>query len=130
MPSPERRKHPRVAESVSCQVGWASRWASTRTINLSCGGVLCALTEPIPVMTKCAIRLEIPGPSSGRGSSPRQIRCVGVVVRQERSKVEQDPAPYRIAIYFSDLKPEDHRHLGEFILRSMLKHDHRSPERD
>ncbi len=103
---PERRKHTRVSESIACELGWASRRVTTKAVNLSCGGVLCALPEPIPPMTKLEVNLELP--------SLRWVRCVGVVVRQ-------DPITFQTAIYFSEIHPEDRRRLGEFILQSMLR---------
>ena len=73
-------------------------------------------------MTKLVVCLEVPAVPLDGGPSVFRIRCAGVVVRQERSAAEEDPAPYRTAIYFSDLKPEDRRRLAEFILQSMLRH--------
>ena len=125
MPFSERRKYPRVAEAIQCQVSIGGV-AGTETVtqNLSCGGALCSLSEIFPPMTKLEIVLDLPA-SPGFGGSPRQsVRCVGVVLRQDRLHLEENPK-YLTAIYFSDLKAEDRRRIGEFVLQSMLSHDRR-----
>ena len=124
MPFSERRKYPRVYQSIQCQVCLGSEKFQTVTKNLSCGGALCSLAEPVPMMTQLEVVLDLP-PSVGFGGLPRQsIRCMGVVVRQDRLPLEQQPK-YLTAIYFSDIKPEDRRRIGEFVLRCMLSHDRR-----
>ena len=124
MPFSERRKYPRVAETIQCQVFIGPERMETVTQNLSCGGALCSLSETVPPMTKLEIVLDIPA-SPGFGGSPRQsVHCVGVVIRQDRLPLEQRPR-YLTAIYFSDLRQEDRRRIGEFVLQSMLAHDRR-----
>ena len=124
MPFSERRKYPRVAETIQCHVSVGPDRMETLTQNLSCGGALCSLSQTVPPMTKLEIVLDIPA-SPGFGGSPRQtVRCVGVVVRQDQLPLEQQPK-YLTAIYFSDLKPEDRRRIGEFVLQSMFSHDRR-----
>jgi c-di-GMP-binding flagellar brake protein YcgR len=111
----EKRKYPRVAESVSCELTVAGDSVVAETTNISCGGALCRLTKPVPAMTQLDIAFKLPG-------SSRIIRCIGVVVRQEQAGAE-----YQTAIYFSNLKPEDRRLIAEFVLQSMLTHDRRRP---
>ena len=124
MPFSERRKYPRVSEAVSCQVSLGSGKFQTLTKNLSCGGTLCSLSEQIPPMTKLELVLDLPPASSGMAPGRKVVHCMGVVIRQDRLPLEEQPA-YLTAIYFSDLKPEDRRRIGEFILQSMFSHDRR-----
>ena len=124
MPFSERRKYPRVAGAVQCQVSIGPERIETLTQNLSCGGALCSLSQMVPPMTKLEIVLDLPA-SPGFGGSPRQsVRCLGVVLRQDQLHLEQSPR-YLTAIYFSDLRAEDRRRIGEFVLQSMLSHDRR-----
>ncbi len=121
----ERRKYPRVDESISFQVVVDSKTIVAETRNISCGGALCRLSHPIPAMTKLKIAFALP--SAGPGSS-RMIHCIGVIVRQQEVRDQEDGAPtYATAIYFSELKPEDKRRIAEFVLQSMLSHDRRRP---
>ena len=124
MPLPERRKYPRVAESVSCQVSVGAERFETLTKNLSCGGALCSLSEPVAPMTKLEVVLDLP-PSHGAVRVPRQtVHCVGVVIRQDKLPLEERPS-YLTAIYFTDLTTEDRRRIGEFVLQSMFSNDRR-----
>ncbi len=120
----ERRKYPRIAESVSCQVSIGTERFETLTKNLSCGGALCSLSEPVAPMTKLEGVLDLP-PSHGAVRVPRQsVCCVGVVIRQDRLLLEERPS-YLTAIYFTDLPTADRRRIGEFVLQSMFSHDRR-----
>ena len=122
MPFSERRKHPRVSEAVPCQVSVGSEVFSTVTKNLSCGGALCVVSGPVAPMTKLRIEFELPG-VHGAGSSTRQtVHCEGVVVRQDQLPLSENPA-YLTAIFFSDIRQEDRRRIGEFVLHSMLTRD-------
>lgn len=86
---------------------------------------MCRLEKPIEPMTKLEVSLELPVPPREDGTSLLQrIHCAGVVVRQNRL-VGQGAARYETAVYFSDIRPEDRRRIGEFVLRSMLEHDRR-----
>ena len=124
MPLSERRKYPRISESVHCQVSLGSAVYPTETKNLSCGGALCLLSESVAPMTRMEIVLDLPA-LAGISSFPRQaIQCTGVVIRQDRMPLAIDPS-YLTAIYFSDLKDTDRRRIGEFVLRTMFEHDRR-----
>ena len=123
MPFPERRKYPRVFESVPCELAVGpSSWV-TQAKNLSCGGVLCLLSVALPLMTKLEVTLRLP--KVGQGGVPEAIRCIGVVVRQEPDPTPGASPSFQTAIYFSDLEQEDRRRIAEFVLQSMLSHDRR-----
>ena len=119
----ERRKYPRVHEAVSCQVSLGAGQFRTVTKNLSCGGTLCSLAEEVPPMTKLELVLDLPAVHGSSTPGRQIVHCVGVVVRQDRLPLEEHA--FLTAIYFSDLKPEDRRRIGEFILQSMFSHDRR-----
>lgn len=129
MPYLERRKHPRINESVHCEVAVGSEVYATETKNLSCGGALCLLSKSVAPLTKLGLVLELPS-VPGMASLPRQlVRCAGVVIRQDQLPLSSEPA-FLTAIYFSDLQEADRRRIGEFILRSMLDHDRRRSQRN
>jgi hypothetical protein len=72
------------------------------------------MNSPLPVMTKLAIALELPG------KILRPIRCVGVVVRRESHAERKGSSRYWTAIYFSRLKGGDRQRIAEFVLLGML----------
>ena len=119
----ERRKYPRIAENVSCQVSVGSEKFQTLTKNLSCGGALCSLSEEIAPMTQLEVVLDLPAVRGSATPTRQQVHCLGVVVRQDRLPLEE--RAYLTAIYFSELKAEDRRRIGEFVLQSMFSHDRR-----
>lgn len=124
MPFNEKRKYPRVAETVSCRLSVGGESFVARTQNISCGGVLCELPLPLPAMTRLSILLELPSGNLEERASP--IRCTGVVVRQEQRR---DPSGkgYWTAIYFQNLLAQERKRIAEFVLQSMLAHDRRHP---
>ena len=125
MPFAECRKYPRIEKPVPCRVSVGPSDFQTQTKNLSCGGALCQLTQPLALMTKLDIAIDLPAlkPRASR----KWIRCRGVVIRQEPSTVVQGSPSYLTAIYFSELRPEDRRSIAEFVLQCMLSHGHRRP---
>lgn len=111
----ERRRWVRIEEALPFRIGHAAYETETVTINISAHGALCLVEKDIPVMTKLDLVLSLP-PLSGFYSKTRAIRLRGVVVRKE-----EDPAGagFRLAVYFSGVRPDDQRLLQEFIrLRS------------
>lgn len=124
MPFEERRKYPRIAGSIPCQVSIGSSVLTAQTKNLSCGGILCELPQPIPLMSKLEIVLRLPA-AFVPGSSATWVRCVGVVVRQQHQTSLEGWPSYLIAIYFSEIDPDDRRRIAEFILQGMLSYDRR-----
>jgi hypothetical protein len=64
-PRVERRRHPRLAVGLPASARWsegdAEHGAAAWTANLSEGGVLLYLTEPVPVGTAFCFLLHVPG---------------------------------------------------------------------
>jgi len=116
----EKRKYPRVQESVACDVAVGPRIFKAETRDLSCGGALCRLSHEVPPLTKLKINLALPAADQEQPTD--SIQCLGIVVRQEKA----DGQAYLTAIFFSDLKQEDRRRIAEFVLQSMFKRDRKA----
>lgn len=117
----ERRRYPRVDEHLRIRVAGREEQIATETVNVSCGGTLCWLDRPLPLMTKVAVDLALP---------KRLIHCVGVVVRCQPTQAPWTrKGHYQTALFFTDLKRSDHRAIAEFVLESMMlrAHGHRRP---
>lgn len=114
----ERRKHPRIQKSLDCEVAVGRSSFRARTQNLSCGGALCRLAEPVAPLTKLEINLQLPPVARVPAC---QIRCRGIVVRQEPVERAERRDAYLTAIFFSDIKDEDRKRLAEFVLQGMLE---------
>ncbi len=114
----ERRKYPRVAEAVPCQVKAKGEFLTALTRNLSCGGALFTMRRSLPLMTRLSVAFALP--SSVDGGAPRPIRCTGVVVRKEPATEPGRSRSYLTAIYFSRIRPTDRRRIARFVLERML----------
>ncbi len=104
----DRRRSIRILEKLPFKIGHQHYEAEAVTVNISINGALCVVEREIPVMTQLKIALTLPGASSKK----KTLSMKGVVVRKEK-----DPAgpEYLIAIYFSEIKPQDRESLRRFI---------------
>ena len=75
--------------------------------NISANGVLCHTINPIPLMTKMSIVLELPRPA------PRRIECEGIVVRCDPH--EQGDDHFKVAILFTKMSDGDHEAIVEHV---------------
>jgi hypothetical protein len=117
-PSDDKRRHPRVAERI--RVRSSSRDAQElETIDLSAGGLSCTAPAFLPLMTKLAVSLVLPGhKSSVSGSDDSQtVEGEAVVVRTEPSSETPGNGPYRVALFFSRMEDEDRSRLLDFLGR-------------
>ena len=118
----EHRRYPRIDRVLRIRVARGAEQVATQTVNVSCGGTLCWLDQPLPVMTKVAVALALP---------KRLVHCTGVVVRclSVPAAEAHGRGQYRAALFFTDVGREDHRAIAEFVLDSMFtrRHGRRRP---
>lgn len=107
----ERRRSLRITETLPFVIGHEGFEIEAVTVNLSALGAMCRVTREIAMMTQLAVALSLPGDSGARA---RKIRMKAVVVRKEKEPASDT---FLIAIYFSDIKPEDRAALEAFIKR-------------
>lgn len=106
----ERRRSVRISEPLLFKIGLEGYDIHAITINLSSHGTMCVIDRDIPMMSQVNVGLELP--SGKKPHNRRLLRMKGVVVRKHK-----DPRTGRflIAIYFSDIKPDDQKRLESFI---------------
>lgn len=75
--------------------------------NISCSGVLCQTVEPVPIMTKMRVVLELPEPFDQR------LEAEGVVVRCDRDAEDGDV--FSIAILYQHLDDESYELIKEYV---------------
>jgi len=78
-----------------------------RVDNISCSGVLCRTDEPVAVMTKMSIILELPKPMD------RRVQADGVVVRCDPERVSGEH--FNVAILFQHLSDDDYEAIREYV---------------
>ena len=107
----ERRRHPRLEQSVPVKISSPDADILTETVNLSCSGVFCRINKHMEPMTKLKIHLLLPVRRNNKLVT-KKITCQGVVVRSQ-SVPTQDY--FDTAIFFSDINPRDSQTIGEYV---------------
>ena len=110
----ERRRYPRSRRGFPV-VDESGPGVLNHVNNISANGVLCHTINPIPLMTKMSIALELPKPA------PRRIECEGIVVRCDPH--EQGDDHFKVAILFTKISDGDHEAICEFVEHD-LSHPH------
>lgn len=114
----ERRKSPRVNKILPVKLSDADFDILTETKNISASGAYCSVNRPLEPMTKLKAVLLITQ-RKNKLKTVEKICCSAVVVRTEHSN--DDPQyPYRIGIYFTNLKERDKKTLRAYV-NSLLK---------
>ena len=114
----ERRRSVRIDENLLFRIDHEDYEAEVRTLNISRSGALCLVDRNIPLMTRLKIGLTVPLANSSARVKEHTIRLKGVVVRKEEDKVT---GKFYMAVYFSDISPDDQRFLQDYIDRRLKK---------
>ena len=108
----DRRRSIRIAEQLPFRIGLQNYEAEAITVNISVNGALCIVEREIPLMTQLKIALTLPPVSKTSSSKNKTLSMKGVVVRKEK---DPSSGKFYVAIYFSDIKPNDRKFLSQFI---------------
>ncbi len=115
----DKRRHPRVAHRI--RVRSSSREAvELETIDLSAGGLSCTAPAFLPLMTKLAVSLVLPGSRAAAAEPENGHETVNgevVVVRTDPPVPVDGHATYRVALFFSRMDDTDRRRLHDFLAR-------------
>ncbi len=112
--SGERRRYPRINESVPFSIRSEDFDSVTETMNLSCLGAYCQLTKRLPLMTSLKITLALP-----RGDQTKAIdyaECTGVVVRVEAVESHSEGGKlYNTAIFFNEIEESQKQKIARLV---------------
>jgi len=109
----EKRQSPRFEKSVPIRISELEFDILTETKNISASGAYCSISKPLKLMTKLNTVLLIPL-KRNKTKTVKKITCSAIVVRLEHSS-EDKKYPYRIGVYFSDIKEKDRKTLNAYI---------------
>lgn len=111
----ERRAHKRVDTQLELQGTPEDGGVVARMItsNLSMGGLHCVSSAGFPEMTRLAVRLMLPLPSSP-GAEPVDLEAV-VVRRQELAEASNGDPRYELALFFTSLDNGDKARLARYL---------------
>jgi c-di-GMP-binding flagellar brake protein YcgR len=107
----DRRRSIRITEKLPFKIGHDDYEAEAHTVNIGAHGVLCIVEREIALMTQLKIAITLPAISKA-SSKKKTLSIKGVVVRKEKDPAGQQ---WLIAVYFSEIKPEDQKFLQQFI---------------
>ncbi len=114
----ERRAHARFDRAIDIHppeehAGTLARMVSR---NLSLGGLQCVSPDPIPEMTRLAVRLMIPDGEGGNGPEPLDVEAV--VVRSEEVPSATRDARYELGLFFTSMSDGARERLARFLAGS------------
>jgi len=118
----ERRRTPRVQVDLPLQLNIGEETVDTRLSDISTSGVRFRTTQPLTIMSRVQIALELPD------TGEPAVDLAGVVVRSDlRPDAAGDPDPtggqYETAIFFDDLSEDARRQLDSLLGRFADRQD-------
>ncbi len=111
----ERRKYPRSKHGLKIPIESKGPGILNHVDNISANGVLCHTVQPIPLMTRMQIVVELPKPSKHR------IQAEGIVVRCNKDELGDDH--FRVGIVFTRIDEKDQEKIREFVEHNISKKD-------
>ncbi len=109
----ERRRHPRSRGGFSTVEGRGELGGLNHVDNISASGVLCHTAQPIPLMTKMSIALDLPKPVNQR------VECEGIVVRCDPE--DQSGETFKVAILYTDVSEDGRKAIEEFVTNDLAQ---------
>jgi len=106
----ERRRKPRVQVDLPLRLTVRDRTVETHIRDISVTGIRFRAPEPLPLLSRVQIGLELP---ELRARQPSSLAITGVVVRCDETALGR--LPFDVAIYFEDLSERSRAHLGQFV---------------
>lgn len=103
----ERRQYPRSRRGFPGVQDKSGPGVLNHVDNISGNGVLCHTVNPVPVMTKMGIVVELPAPHE------RRIEAEGIVIRCDPD--EQGDDHFKVAILYTKLSDEDHDAITAYV---------------
>lgn len=104
----ERRKYPRLDQSLHIKVAANGYDFITSTQNVSCVGAYCLINKYVPPFTKVNVKLTLPIVS---GDKKYDVECKGVIVRT----VDESSGGFNIAIFFNEINNLQRKKISEYI---------------
>lgn len=106
--SEEKRRYPRKHRGALRMVeDHAGAGILNHIDDINTNGVLCHTVQPIPLMTRIGLALELPKPVS------RRVDAEGVVVKCEPDEIGDDR--FEVAILFVKMDKADQEILQQFV---------------
>ncbi|HEU4403635.1 MAG TPA: PilZ domain-containing protein [Candidatus Polarisedimenticolia bacterium] len=112
--SHDKRRHPRVSRRLRVRSDHHEA-LDLETIDLSAGGLSCTTPVFLPLMTKMALALRLPGGTEGADPDEQVVKGEAVVVRTEPPAPSRSTDGYRVALFFSRMEEADRQKLLNYL---------------
>jgi len=110
----EKRAKQRISKTIPVSIEGGDKTFATETIDISPAGAYCRTEDPLPLMSKVAIKLVVSGHAKTK-KKDKIINCKGTVVRTHPVIVDGKTKGYDVAVFFDDMDDEDRELLSEYI---------------
>ncbi len=109
----DRRQYPRSKKGLNIPI--ETKWGGILNYvdNISVNGLLCHTAQPVPLMTKMQIMVELPKPFK------HQIQAEGVVVRCNKDGTKSNT--FEVGIVFTRINENDQNEIREFVEHTLTK---------
>lgn len=119
----ERRRYPRIKQTLPIKIVANGYDFATSTENISCIGAYCHLEKYIPPFTKIAAKVILPITNADKIENV-EVECTGVIVRTE----DKEDGGFNIAIFFNKITPRQRKKISQYISQFLPK-EPRGPKR-
>ncbi|HOV33245.1 MAG TPA: PilZ domain-containing protein [Candidatus Hydrogenedens sp.] len=109
----DRRQYPRSKKGLNIPIETKGGGILNYVDNISVNGVLCHTIQPVSLMTKMQIVVELPKPFK------HQIQAEGVVVRCDKDKSES--GTFEVGIVFTRIDEKNQDEIREFVEHTLSK---------
>ena len=103
----DRRRYPRSQRGLKLVVDDSGPGVLNHIDNISEAGVLCHTLQPLPLMARIGILVDLPKPVNSR------VKAEGIVVRCEPDERGDDK--FMVAIFFTRVSEPDKETIGDFV---------------
>ncbi|MCP4650935.1 MAG: PilZ domain-containing protein [PVC group bacterium] len=102
----ERRAYERFDVGLEFKLKGIDFHLTAETKNLSGSGLYCQVDRFIPMMTKLALTMFVPGINNGE-KAEKEINCVAVVIRIMPETEQESLDRYNIGLFFIEIADKD-----------------------
>jgi hypothetical protein len=116
----EKREYPRIKKNLPLKISREDEDIITETRNISCSGVYCRISAPVPMMSKIKMTLLLPLENQGKVKT-HKIECRGIVVRSEPVRDldgRRNDSRHNIAVFFTDLTKPQRTKIAQYVIQS------------
>ncbi|MCX6355464.1 MAG: PilZ domain-containing protein [Candidatus Aureabacteria bacterium] len=113
--SSNRRRAPRANVKIPVEIKIEKNALEGRTNNISASGVYCTVDRFIPINTKLDVTLLVPEKARREREKSKEMKCHGIVVRNQPVGRDEAHRQYGLALYFTDITRDDQAELSNYV---------------